>query len=1278
MSLRALSHSAEHLSDAHSKGESCWTPFCGASDQLHGDSFDLNKSYPCARRPSPKKATALQRWHLREPSGDSVTSYSCCSVAAQNLHVNSFILPKTGSPSCSLLDCCGVSSSFLAQLATGVLKQSRPPAIHSPSKAVLTVDSKTMEILAANDQACKLFEYSSNDLVGLKLSGLLRKTSQIMEEALGEEHIGDDGSMTDVSGKVVEAVRKSGTAVPVSVWTRGLTPEGRRCLVVMERVERIAACVSFLQDGRILSCDPTFAHLHGYQGADEVTGLSIGDLIPSLRLPPHQRSLPKMLRIQRVSGKSKDGSTFPLCIKLKAAVDCGKSWLRDQSGGVMPERAEVAPVSSSLNKSAAPSHPEDSSPRPQSHGCPEDSCHPSPGTGLIFSGTIWVFTTLSGLLTLDPAGSIRSVSDGFAAVHFGYRKSELQGKNITFLMPGFYECLCAVEETSSPQLQHLEDELGVNSSSQGRLLFHASCASSSCSYTDHCRRSASANQPGSMSSHSSLPLFLEGKLRDPNTLLAGDMAMVQQETQSKASGKENIFTGTSDRLENQGSAPSTLSSPTVTSTPLEAQDGTAELMEQAALGGPTGSGCVGALLLTQDVQVPCPSPAWPGHELLPGPDVSPAPPDPAAPGPEEQALREPSGERPLQDSPCAELKDSQNSSFEVISMGSRSSSGFCEKWAGGSGADRAEDGRPARDPFPPSDSGSCFLDVDIDGHVITRALRDLDLSGSLELLPADLSQTSCDTAELLRTPSPYVVESDPEVETKVEQTPGPAEGGGARGASSEAVQDRCSDAPHRSRECEGAEKNVGAWTCTQADIPTTSTPKKQSLKGPGPSIKKGEILEGRYRGNCYHRDGSRLNVLLEIQKTELPNGQPLFCVWLRCSNIDHQQGVLVGLQSDTEINSSSLQDTSGLSLGEVIRDAGRGEAQRSTQDLEHSRACEGQFGEEYCPLCAVGRGAFGFVWKARRLADGKEVIVKFIQKVRIVKDCWVDDPDMGRVSQEIAILTRLQHPNIVKVLEVFENDHFFQMVMEKHGEGLDLFEFIERQPHLDEPLASYIFRQLVAAVAYLRGKGILHRDIKDENIIIDTNFNIRLIDFGSAAVLEPGKLFYTFCGTLEYCSPEVLQGNPYEGPELEMWSLGVLLFTLLFSENPFCEVEETLQAQLRLPFPVSSELQGLLSGLLHPEPGLRSTLEAVLQAPWIRQPINLGHYSWEEVFPASHNSLLFHGSDQGASQEDGVYPDAEQCQSPSEESLPDEDEDEEDHSAMVALETELLKYLADE
>lgn len=239
--------------------------------------------------------------------------------------------------------------------------------------------------------------------------------------------------------------------------------------------------------------------------------------------------------------------------------------------------------------------------------------------------------------------------------------------------------------------------------------------------------------------------------------------------------------------------------------------------------------------------------------------------------------------------------------------------------------------------------------------------------------------------------------------------------------------------------------------------------------------------------------------------------------------------------------------------------------------------------------------------------------MKFIKKEKVLEDCWIEDPKLGKVTLEIAILSKVEHANIIKVLDIFENQGFFQLVMEKHGSGLDLFAFIDRHPCLDEPLASYIFRQLVSAVGYLRSKGIIHRDIKDENIVIAEDFTIKLIDFGSAAYLERGKLFYTFCGTIEYCAPEVLMGNPYRGPELEMWSLGVTLYTLIFEENPFCEVEETMEAVIHPPFLVSQELMTLLSGLLQPSPEERTTLEKLILDPWVTQPVNLANYTWEEV-----------------------------------------------------------------
>ncbi|KAM3603762.1 uncharacterized protein V6R79_001706 [Siganus canaliculatus] len=1161
-----------------------------------------------------KSLLALQRrYYPASLRGECLND--CNSVAARNFQI-SVLHPDAQVSTCSLPHLSTVAEreeSLLNQLITGDL--ALPPSFN-PNKVILTVDRKTREILSANEQACKLFECTTDELIGKKLSCVLKKTSQVLEEALEEDCLLDNGTVAAASGKVVDVVTSSGE-MPVSVYTRRQSGNEEHCLVMIENVERVSAFLSFSQDGRILTCDLAFAQLHGYHHPDELKGIFVKELIPSLQIPLHSNALPKVLRVQKVYGKSRCGASVPLCIKLQGAVVCGRFQQPNSETGCtfptnMNKRSDTQD-GQLCSKTTDPT-PEVCEQLDGKEPCCDDkvdSVALSPSPVLEYRGTVWVFAPLSGLLLLCPDGSIHSIHNHLALSLFGYDKDELLKKSITFLMPGFYGWMCDLDRKE--------------------------CSFSN-SQVEACKSAASSKFSGKY---------------DPSSLVAGDMVTVDYVVQRRSlTGKGKIFTGTSTRLEKPGSALSTLSHPAVTSTRVVVADDTQELMDEAAhvalcCSQPDGADSTQALLKTF---------AWVDH---PQEDtscrISHSPRVKIPPG---AAVGRAAGiSSDAEKNQCSYASVNQDSSFEVISLESRSSSGFCEKFAGSRSAHIV-------------DSASCFLDLNSNGDLVTRALADLDLNSSIELLSGgghnddnQHSMTSCDTAELLRTPSPCIVELD--------QEPEHAQAGRASG---EDRENSCEEPTENSRA-----KEVGQWETTPsvkskefcehggiqsvADIPATSTPKKKKVNGN--MLSEGtQILEGRYEGSAYHRDGTRVDVLCDVGKIDLADGSPMFCVWISRPG---QHGTL--LQPD-----GLLLNQSGASLGERIGEASQGEALRSTMDLEQSRACDGQFEEEYLPLKAVGKGAFGFVWQAVRRSDGQEVVVKFISKARIVNDCWVDDPMLGRVSQEIAILTRVQHHNIVKVLEVFENGSYFQMVMEKHGDGLDLFEFIDMQPRLDEPLASYIFRQLVAAVFYLRSKNILHRDIKDENIIIDKCFHIRLIDFGSAAMMAPKKLFYNFCGTLEYCSPEVLQGNPYEGPELEMWSLGVLLYTLLFSENPFCGVEEILDAKLKPPFPLSPELLGILCALLQPDPVQRMTLDQLLLESWVSQPISLAEYSWTEVVPSTTQSYCSPQYQESSPQmciRQGLFPDQH------DETLPDdeEEEDEDDRLSMVALETELQKYL---
>lgn len=409
------------------------------------------------------------------------------------------------------------------------------------------------------------------------------------------------------------------------------------------------------------------------------------------------------------------------------------------------------------------------------------------------------------------------------------------------------------------------------------------------------------------------------------------------------------------------------------------------------------------------------------------------------------------------------------------------------------------------------------------------------------------------------------------------------------------------------------------YSNSEAEDNTLSVPSLNQVKPPAPSpvlqpdlSGVGSFPEGHFIGFGKHRDGSSIELVYQVRLVQLRCGRQLYCVWISrdSEEEDPQYGNLTFTSS---LDSSAFEPSLGQEIQTRARNASRPGSLSITTQCE-DELVTGEYGERYSTLQQIGKGAYGFVKMAYRNEDKVLVITKFIHKKKVHEQSWVEDPSFGKkVPLEVSLLNTIKHPNIVRVLDVFENETFFQMIMEKHGAGMDLFEFVDRRPKLDEPLISYIFRQIVAAVDYLHSLQILHRDIKDENVIIDQHFHAKLIDFGSATFMSKDRMFSTFYGTVEYCSPEVLAGNKYEGPELEVWSLGVTLYVLTFGENPFFDVEETLRAELRPPGTASPQLLGLLHSMLERDPTMRATMQRLGSHPWIKQPVDHTQYRFQDV-----------------------------------------------------------------
>ena len=245
----------------------------------------------------------------------------------------------------------------------------------------------------------------------------------------------------------------------------------------------------------------------------------------------------------------------------------------------------------------------------------------------------------------------------------------------------------------------------------------------------------------------------------------------------------------------------------------------------------------------------------------------------------------------------------------------------------------------------------------------------------------------------------------------------------------------------------------------------------------------------------------------------------------------------------------------------------------------------------------LGKGGFGTVHSATRISDGMQVAVKEVMKENIVADGTTDN-----VPLEVLLLQQIKDvPGVIRLLDYFETGDSFYIVMEMFN-GCDLFDFIGEHGPMSEELARDLFGQVVDTLTSCKERGVLHGDIKDENILIDLNTHrVKLIDFGGGSFIQPGE-YTVYQGTRVYAPPEWISRRRFRAEGLTVWSLGILLYGMICGDIPYETDEQILSRSLVWyeQLGLSQAVKDLVVGCLHHDLGSRLTLRQIRNHQWMK------------------------------------------------------------------------------
>jgi MAP/microtubule affinity-regulating kinase len=272
----------------------------------------------------------------------------------------------------------------------------------------------------------------------------------------------------------------------------------------------------------------------------------------------------------------------------------------------------------------------------------------------------------------------------------------------------------------------------------------------------------------------------------------------------------------------------------------------------------------------------------------------------------------------------------------------------------------------------------------------------------------------------------------------------------------------------------------------------------------------------------------------------------------------------------------------------------------SSQELTTQYLLSASFSEiltsQYRVMRTIGIGGHSQVKLAYHRLTGTPVAVKIQQKGQ--EDSYI--------ASEVSILKTVCHPYVIQLFQVMETVDQVYLIME-YVSGGELHERIKQAQRLCEDEAHSVFRQIVCAINYCHERGIVHRDLKADNILLDAHGNVKVIDFGLGTRYSVGQRLIDLCGAFVYRAPELFLEQPYDGPKVDVWSLGVLLYfmvtgTLPFTGETFMQLRQAiLNPRYALPSYLSMSLQNLIILLLTKNPSKRPPLENIMWHPWLSQ-----------------------------------------------------------------------------